>query len=335
MNPSSKFSPLYLIHGEERFLMEAFHRRFTTTLLNASTQEFNFTPFRGNEVKASEILSVAETLPVFSEKRLVWIWDAELIESGETERFLDYVDNPSPTTVLVFSATKPDFRKKLFATLKSRGRVLSCAPIPERDIPGWITEQAKERGFSLSQEARLYLKESLGNNLHRIVNELDKIALAHGGKSPITLGDVQEVVVGSKSYSVFDWLHMLGEKNPSVSLQRLYGLLSNGEHPLFLLTMVIRQLRQLAVAKEHMLQGGAPTDLPRMLRFPPSVLHSFLQQVKKWTEKQLREGLALCLEVDIQLKGGAIPGPLLMEGLVLDLCEGRADHTPKVLLGNR
>ncbi|HET6369584.1 MAG TPA: DNA polymerase III subunit delta [Nitrospiria bacterium] len=332
---SANFSSLYLIHGEERLLMEEAHRRFIDALLTPDTQAFNYTPFNGRENRAAEILSAAETLPVFSEKRLVWIWDAEQFDANEGERFLGYLERPSPTTVLVFSAAKPDFRKKLFTALRSTGEIISCAPLPEREIPRWIGERARGMGLSLSREALLYLKEALGNNLHGIIKELEKLDLVHREKSEITLQEVQEMVVGSRGHSVFDWLRAVGEKNLPLSLQRLGELLADGEHPLLLLNLVVRQLRQMAVAKEHLSRGGGSGALPRMLGFPPSVLQPFLQQTQKWTETQLKEGMVLAMEVDVQLKGGALPGPRLMEGMVFDLCEGGRRHTPRVLLQKR
>jgi DNA polymerase-3 subunit delta len=328
---SRKFSPLYLVHGEERLLMEEAHQRFTASLLTADTQAFNYTPFNGGEALAAEILAVAETLPVFSEKRLVWIWDAERIEAGEGERFLGYLESPCPTTVLVFSAAKPDFRKKLFAALRTRGEVVPCALLPEREIPRWISERTRRMGLSFSQEALLYLKEAMGNNLHGIIKELEKLELIRRGNSEITLEETQEMVAGSRGHSVFDWLRALGEKNLPLSLGRLGDLLAEGEHPLLLLTLVVRQLRQMAIAKEHLSRGGNSAELPRLLGFPPSVLQPFLQQLKKWTPVQLEEGLGLALEVDFQLKGGALPGPRLMEGLVFDLCGSGRRHTPRAL----
>jgi DNA polymerase-3 subunit delta len=332
MKEAAAFSPLYLVHGEERFLMEEVHRRFLSTLVDPATQPFNYTPFNGEEAKADEILASAQTLPVFSQKRLVWVWDADRIEAVESERFLDYLERPAPDTVLVFAAAKPDFRKKLFVRLRSKGKLIPCAPLSEREIPRWIAERAKGMGLPLSEEVILYLKERMGNNLHGLLNEIEKIRLIAGGKSDLSVDDLKDLVVGSRGRSVFDWLRPVGEKNLSLSLSRLNELLDDGEHPLLLLTMLARQLRQMACAKEHLARRGNPSELPRLLRFPPTVLQPFLQQLKRWTAEEIAEGLALCLETDLQLKGGALPGPRLLEGLLFDLCgKSGARYTPKEL----
>jgi len=330
MNPKP-FSPVYLIYGEEHFLIQELHRRYLAAIVEPSTQAFNYNLFKGGETEAADILGAALMLPVLAEKRLVWVWEADQIDFGGNT-FLDYLENPSPSTVLVLAATKPDFRKKIFSTLRSRAELISCARMPDRELSRWISERAKAMGLTLPSELVAYLKESIGNNLHRIVNELEKIQLTRGEQGEISLEAAREVVVGSRKHSVFDWLRALGGKDLSLSLQYLQALLSDGEHPLFLLTMAVRQLRQMILAKEHLSSGGNPSELSRVLGLPPSVTSFFLQQLKGWTEKQIKEAMELCLEIDLQLKGGSLPAERLLEGMVFDLCQGSWRRSPKTLL---
>ena len=254
------------------------------------------------------------------------------MDPGEMERLEGYLENPSPTTVLVMAATKPDFRKKFFSALRSRGEVITCNRIPDWEISRWISERAKRMGLALPQDVVVYLKESVGNDLHRIVNELGKLQLIGSNERQLSFDIAREVIVGTRGHSVFDWLRALGGKDLSLAVQYLQELLEDGERPLFLLTMAIRQIHQMIQTKDHLSARGNPAELPRLLGFPPSLLPSFLQQSKLWSEEQLRQGLSLCLEIDVQVKGGALSGARLLEGLVFDLCQGSDRHSPKSLL---
>ncbi|TAJ98861.1 MAG: DNA polymerase III subunit delta [Candidatus Manganitrophaceae bacterium] len=315
----ARFFPVYLLTGEEPFFIHQLLSRFREKVLDEAARDFNYDQFQGEGVDPAQATMIAKTFPVFSPRRLVIIQNAELIKD-EREIFLNYLDAPCETTVLLFVAAKPDLRKKLFAALKKKGTTIHCAPLSEQALPGWILQEGKKRGIDFSEEATWCLKEHVGNDLFLIQQEIDKLALhlTEGKKIPLEM--VQQLIAGGRSHSIFELTRALGEKDLKRSLALLSSLLAEGEHPLFILTMLTRQWRLMAVAREALDAGKSEGAVGKKVPMPPNLLPSFFKQLRNWKGGDIRRAFDLSLAADSQLKGGRQLPAQVLEMLMLDLC---------------
>lgn len=315
----ARFSPLYLLTGEEPFFIQQILNRFREKVLEEASRDFNYDQFQGENLDPAQVIMTAKTFPVFSLRRLVIIQNAELIKD-ERELFLSYIEMPCDTTVLLFVAAKPDMRKKLFGALKKGATTIQCAPLTDQALPGWIAQEGKKRGISLSEEATWHLKERVGNDLFLLQQEIDKFALHASDKKEISLDMVQQLIAGGRSHSIFELVRAVGERNLKSSLALLASLLQEGEHPLFILTMLTRQWRLMATAKEGIDAGKSETAVGKKVPMPPSLLPAFFKQLRNWKSGDIRRAFDLSLAADSQLKGGRQSAPQVLEMLLLDLC---------------
>lgn len=330
-----RFSPCYLLSGEEPFLIQALLHQFREKAVDPAATDFNYDQFRGEEVDAEEVLLIAQTFPVFSARRLLIVLNADQM-TDDREALPAYLENPCETTVLVFVAAKPDMRKKLFSTLKKKGLVITCPPLYENEVPQWIAQEGEKRGLRFSKEALWYLKEHLGTDLFSIQQEIDKLTLhlsaadKAGSLSPeakeISVDRVQEVIADGRSHSIFELVGAVGEKNVKTALSLLTELLAEGERPLFILTMLVRQWRIMALAKEELDSGKTESAAGKKVPMPPRLLAPFFQQLKKWNGREIRRAFDLSLAADSQLKGGRQSASFVLEALILDLCRPPASH---------
>ena len=331
-----KLDPLYLVTGEEPFLLGTLLRRFLEKGLDPSATGFNYHRFRGDEVTAETLVSMANTFPVSSLKRLIILQNAAQIKDDQG-LIAAYLEDPAPSTILVFAASKPDMRKKLFATLKKRGTAITCSPPRERELSKWISEEASKSGLSLSQEASWFLKDHLGNNLLAIHQEIEKIALYHSGRHDtgrsVSLKLVQKVVGNGRTHSVFELTKAVGNKACGEAIRLLDLVLSEGGAPLFILAMLLRQWRQMAIAREMIHSGMPESAIAKKVPMPPFFFRAFLQQLRKWRLVEIEKAFHLSLSVDSQLKGGRLSAKSVLGGLILDLCtkgpssQERGDYT--------
>ena len=314
-----RFSPVYLLTGEEPLFIHQLLTGFREKVLDDTSRDFNYDQFQGEGVDPTQVMMIAKTFPVFSPRRLVILQNADLIKD-EREVFLDYLDAPCESTVMLFVAAKPDLRKKLFAALKKKGTVIHCAPLSEQALPAWIAQEGRRRGVDLSEEATWCLKEHLGNDLFLIQQEIEKLALHLTDEKKVTLDMVQQLMAGGRSHSVFELIRALGERNLKGSLALLSSLLAEGEHPLFILTMLTRQWRLMAVAREALDAGKSEAAAGKKVPMPPNLLPHFFKQLRNWKGSDIRRAFDLSLAADSHLKGGRQSGALVLEMLMLDLC---------------
>lgn len=76
-----RISPVYLLHGEETYLIEDTLAEMIEILAPKNVRDFNLDIFSNPEVSVDEILSAADTYPVMAERRVVVVKDPAFLGS--------------------------------------------------------------------------------------------------------------------------------------------------------------------------------------------------------------------------------------------------------------
>ena len=90
---SNKVFPVYLLCGEESFLVEGTLKQMLDHLLTPETRDFNLSFLEGADVTTQEILSQVDTYPVMSEWRVVVVRDAALFKTQQRSTPITVVRN--------------------------------------------------------------------------------------------------------------------------------------------------------------------------------------------------------------------------------------------------
>ncbi|MBI4715360.1 MAG: DNA polymerase III subunit delta, partial [Nitrospirae bacterium] len=221
--------PLYLFYGEERFLVEEGVQRLKEKVLDPATVDFNLSLFREEDRSAARVTDAALTFPVMSPMRMVVVHGVDSWPKGEMERLSAYFSNPSPTTCLVLTAGKVDERKSsLFSAVSLRGTAVSCPPLFERELEGWISARLRKAGKTASSDAVAFWTASIGSDLHRLAAELDKSAAFVGERKEITEEDTAQLTAGGRQVSAFEFVAALGGRDVRAALPLLKKALDGG-----------------------------------------------------------------------------------------------------------
>lgn len=76
-----KISPIYLLHGEENYLIEDTLAEMIDILAPKNVRDFNLDVFSNPAVTVTEVLSMADTYPVMAERRVVVVKDPAFLGS--------------------------------------------------------------------------------------------------------------------------------------------------------------------------------------------------------------------------------------------------------------
>lgn len=314
-------SPLYYFHGDEPYLMERAVKRLTDLVVPPDFRDFNLDVFYGNECKGDEIASVAQTLPMFADRRMVIVKRAGDLSAAALEILAACAVDPPPTTCLVFVGEKVDQRKKFFQELKKKGELVECKRPYENQLGAFIREEAKGLGKRIEPAAAEMLVYLVGSNLGELTTQLEKVALYVGQREAITIGDVRGIVSDTKVESVFDLANAMGERDPAKALRSLATILRDGEAPLMLLAMIARHFRQLWQVRDLMAQKVAQQDISRLAGINPYFLKGVMAQARNFGTHELKRVFESLYAADLELKGGGSRRPaLIMERFVMDVC---------------
>ena len=318
-----KILPLYLLYGEEEFLIQEALDLIIGTVVDPAARDFNFNVVYCRDTPASEIVNLAETLPFMSERRLVIAREFDALKAAELEALVPYLNNPSPSTCLVMVSGLGKYDKKSVITaVEAHGAVVRFYPLLEREIAGWIEAWARARGLSIQRDAAQYLWQTVGNDLQKIGNELGKVEIYLKDRKSIVYDDVKIVVGDFREYSSFDLAAALGQRKAEKSLLILSRLLQEGEAPVGLLGSIAWNFRRLLQAKTMEAAGMGPDEIMKKLRIIFHQTALFKDQMKRYSTDELREAFRVMLSADRELKSSGLSGRLVLERMILRLCGG-------------
>jgi DNA polymerase-3 subunit delta len=168
---------IYFFYGEDEFRINKELEKIKLTYLNKEQFDFNFDKL--SNPSASQILNIADSYPVFADKRIILIYDFE--ESIlNNEDLIRYINNPSLTSIMIFykNAAKINENNNFFKTLKSKeySKLIKIRPLYDSELPKYISEMCQEKNIAMNEETVYYFLRIIGNNLSNINNELDKIS---------------------------------------------------------------------------------------------------------------------------------------------------------------
>jgi len=213
------YKPLYWLEGEEEYFIDKVMKYAENSILNESETAFNLSVFYGKDADWAAVINACRRYPMFSEKQVVLLKEAQ--QMRDIDKLEAYIENPLTSTIFVVSykEKKVDGRTRLAKLLKEKGVVLTTKKLYDNQLPEWTEELVESKDLTISQKALILLVDHIGNDLSRIENEIDKIAINLGQRKGITETDVEQYVGVSKDYNVFELQAALATKNLSKAIR--------------------------------------------------------------------------------------------------------------------
>lgn len=154
-----KISPVYLLHGEETYLIEETLEDMIDLLVPKNVRDFNLDLFSDPTVSATEILSMANTYPVMAERRVVVVKDPGFFSP---KKKIDHVD--------ILRQSREQHRL---------GNIAKAAALFVRAL-NIEPEELAEMGSSLSKAVNTFKKsnesELESDDLEFLANAIDDLA---------------------------------------------------------------------------------------------------------------------------------------------------------------
>jgi DNA polymerase-3 subunit delta len=316
-----KVLPLYLLYGEEEFLIQEALDLIIETIVEPGARDFNFNVLYCRDTSGPEIANLAQTLPFMSEKRLVIAKEIDALKAADLEELVPYLNDPSPSTCLVMVSNQGRYEKKaVTSAVEAHGAVVRVYPLLDREIVGWIDGWVRMRGLSIQRDAAQYLWQTIGNDLQKIKNELEKVEIYLKEKKTVTFEDVKAVVGDFREYSSFDLAAAVGRKDREKAFRILSRLIQEGEAPIGILGSIAWNFRRLLQAKAMEEAGTGADEIVKKLRVIFHQAGLFKEQMRRYTRDELRAAFSVMLAADRTLKSSGLNGRLVLERMILRLC---------------
>ncbi len=213
------FKPVYWLEGEESYFIDSIVNYAEHQILSESDSSFNLTIFYGKDTLWPDVINACRRYPMFSERQVVIVKEAQHMR--DIEKLEGYVEYPLNSTILVisFKEKKVDSRTKFGKLLKSKTEFFSTKKMYDNQLPDWTRNMIIEHGLSINPKALMLLVDHVGNDLCRLENEIEKLAINLGTRKSITEDDIEKYIGVSKEFNVFELQDALAKKDVSKAIR--------------------------------------------------------------------------------------------------------------------
>lgn len=309
-----EFHNLYLLYGDEEYLKRYYRENLKYCILEDS-DDMNFSKFENKGIDLNEVQSIADTLPFFSEHRLIIIQDSGLFKSSND--FADYLEHMPDSTIIVFVEKEIDKRNKLYKYINKNGIAAEIKVKDSEEVLNWAAKRLKESGKVFTRKTMEYFLQRVDNNLYNLSNEIEKITAYTAGREEITIADIDAVCPAYLQNHIFQMVDAVGAGDTDKALKLYNELIELKEAPSYILYMLIRHFNILLQIGS---MGNAPKNqVASKIGISPYFVGNYQRQSSRFSGKQLKQALDNSLETEQKFKTGVLDDQIGVELLLIEL----------------
>ena len=323
--------PAILLLGDETYLRDTCRAQLIDRFVPEAARAWAVSRFSADRNEVQAALGQAQSLPMLSPQQLVFLEEADAIESypdkkrEEAVKSLEaYFENPASFTILVIEAAKLDQRMRLGKLLAEKSLVVEVGLGENQNdrlssAVALAKVIAKEDGVDFEPGAAEDLAEAVSADLQRLKTEITKLATYVGDRRLISRNDVALLVISEKTATVWELADVLATRQPKRALDFLDRLLREGEQPVQIVGALTWMYRKLVEASE--VRGvNQPWQAAKALSMAPDKAMLAIESARKISRPRLLSGLKSLQRADDLLKGGgSSQGRTVLEFLLAEL----------------
>lgn len=312
------FKPVYFLAGEEPYYIDLITDYIEEHVLDEAEKSFNQIVYYGEETSVNSIIETSRRFPMMSNHQVVIVKEAQSIR--KIEDLLIYVEKPLKSTILVLNYKYKvlDRRTRLVKSLEANGIYYESARLRDYQVPGWIERYLMNKGIKIDPGASAMLTEFLGNDLHKIVNELQKLLIALPREKPMINTTLIEKNIGiSKDYNNFELQKAIGEKNILKANMIINHFAANPRDNPITLTIASLFSYFSKLLTYHYLTDKSKNNVAAALKVNPFFVKDYETSASKYNVSRTVQVINLLRTYDMKSKGfgdiSSEPGDLLKE----------------------
>ena len=312
------YHPVYFLTGDEPYYIDMISNYIEKNVLDITEKDFNQSVLYGKDTDIKTIISEAKRYPMMANHNVVIVKEAQHL-AKDLDQLENYLDNPTPSTLLVFcyKYKKVDGRKAIGKKLKKKTVYFDSKKLYDNQVPDWITANLKAKNYTITPHATILIAEFLGTELSKIANELEKLTINLTAGSNITPEIVEQNIGISKDFNVFELNNALGSKNIIKANQIINHFSKNEkEHPMVVTIGVLYSFFS-NILKLHYLKDKSQNNIASVLRVNPFFVKDYQTAARNYNIRKAVKIIEYLRDYDLKSKGvdsaSTSPGELIKE----------------------
>ncbi|HXR80787.1 MAG TPA: DNA polymerase III subunit delta [Saprospiraceae bacterium] len=216
---AGKIYPLYLLHGEESYLIDEAAEFLEAHLLQENEKAFDQQILYGMDMNVRFVIEQLMLFPLLAPRRVVFVREAQQLE--DLKDLETYASRPAPSSVLILchKGKSLDKRWKLYDAIKQKGFILAADRMKDKEVQSWLMDTASTLHIKLDPEAANLMIELIGIEISHLYPELKKLAISHSNIKPVLPADIIDLVGMSREYNAFELKNALESGDVKKTMQ--------------------------------------------------------------------------------------------------------------------
>lgn len=311
---NNEFTPVYLIYGTEDYLKKQYKSKLKAAVLGSS-DDMNYSYFEGKDADPVKIMDAVNTLPFFSDKRIVIVENSGLFKSANP--LSDHLKEMPDSTVLVFVEKEIDKRNKLYKTVKEMGYIAEMNGVDETSLKKWIAGKLRSEGKKITGATLDHFLQKTGGDMELISSELEKLICYTMGREIITSEDVDAIIITQVSSQIFLMIDAIASKKQQTALQLYYDLIALKERPTSILYLITRHFNILLQVKELYQRHTDNSTIAKRVGIPPFTVNKYVAQGRNFKTSTLLGAVEMATDIEEQIKTGRLNEKMGVEMLIV------------------
>ena len=299
-------APIYFLMGEEPYFIDIVSDYIEEHVLQEDQKGFDQIVLYGQDVTVPTIIDYARRFPMMSDRQVIIVKEAQNLRAT-IDQLVPYVENPTPTTVLVFcyKYEKLDARKKLLKALQKNKDcvLLESKKLYEHQVAAWLPDVLKKKHLSIQPKAIQMLVDFLGTDLSRIQNEVNKLALIVPENTEVTPEIIEKNIGISKEFNNFELKSAIAA-NDAYKVARILKHFADNpkDNPLGgTITVLYNYFQKLLLF--HGLTDQSEKNVAAVLKESPYFIKEFYSGAQHYPMKRVSAIIATLRKIDLKSKG--------------------------------
>lgn len=298
------YKPVYMLMGDEPFYIDKIADYIEENVLNEDEKAFNQTIVYGKDTTLRDVISAAQRYPMMSPYQVIIVKEAQHIKDYDDLHY--YLHQPLASTILVFCYKygKLDGRKKSTQEIDKHGVLFESKKLYDNQIPNWIESYVRSLNIAIDTKASNMLAEFLGNDLTRIVSEIDKLLITKPQEENRISPELIERNIGiSKDYNNFELISALTNREILKSNRIVDYFGKNPKNNPLVVTLTVLFNHFSSLLLYHTLKDKSQANVASELKINPFFVKDFQMAASKYSFSKAAEIIGYIRETDVKSKG--------------------------------
>ena len=272
----------------------------------------NLKYFDGKNLSFQDFKDEIRSVSMFAEKKLAVLKNTFLNKNFKENFLRDSKEFAESKNIVLFYEEEEFSGDKLFKFLKKHAKSQEFKPLQSQKLKNWVKKGFDDYGIEIREEALEKLINFVGSDLWQMANEIKKL-VSYKLKCPnpeISQRDIELLVKPKIENDIFKTIDAIASKNKKQAIELIHKHLEKGDTPLYLLSMINFQFRNLLIVKSQELRrkfyAGDVRVLTEKLKMHPYVIQKSTQQTRKFNFEELKKIYQKIFQVDLSIKTGKV-----------------------------